>query len=79
MSESLAGKQFDVLYSSEVSTPILEPWRTSSGSAVQFPYPCMQTSITRMSGEVSKTEQFKFPTHFLSVSDVPQDLLPQVQ
>lgn len=55
MSESLAGKQFDLLYSSEVSAPVLEPWRTSSGSAVQFPYPCVQTSITRISGEVSKT------------------------
>ncbi|XP_072716665.1 elongator complex protein 1 isoform X2 [Ciconia boyciana] len=35
----------------EASTPVLEPWRTSNGSAVQFPYPCMQTSITRINGE----------------------------
>ncbi|NXA13966.1 ELP1 protein, partial [Sapayoa aenigma] len=35
----------------EASTPVLEPWRTSSGSAVQFPYPCVQTSIMRISGE----------------------------
>ncbi|XP_075382407.1 elongator complex protein 1 isoform X2 [Mycteria americana] len=35
----------------EASTPVLEPWRTSSGSAVQFPYPCVQTSITRINGE----------------------------
>ncbi|XP_032530786.1 elongator complex protein 1 [Chiroxiphia lanceolata] len=35
----------------EASTPVLEPWRTSSGSAVQFPYPCVQTSITRISDE----------------------------
>ncbi|NXY11277.1 ELP1 protein, partial [Pteruthius melanotis] len=35
----------------EVSAPVLEPWRSSSGSAVQFPYRCVQTSITRISGE----------------------------
>ncbi|NXR29314.1 ELP1 protein, partial [Cinclus mexicanus] len=35
----------------EASTPVLEPWRSSSSSAVQFPYRCVQTSITRMSGE----------------------------
>ncbi|NXD93902.1 ELP1 protein, partial [Chaetorhynchus papuensis] len=35
----------------EASTPVLEPWRSSSGSAVQFPYRCVQTSITRISGE----------------------------
>ncbi|KAL2294004.1 hypothetical protein Nmel_007714 [Mimus melanotis] len=35
----------------EASTPILEPWRSSSSSAVQFPYRCVQTSITRISGE----------------------------
>ncbi|NXU95346.1 ELP1 protein, partial [Xiphorhynchus elegans] len=35
----------------EASTPVLEPWCTSSGSAVRFPYPCVQTSITRISGE----------------------------
>ncbi|XP_061324735.1 elongator complex protein 1 isoform X2 [Pezoporus flaviventris] len=35
----------------EASAPVLEPWRTSSGYAVQFPYPCMQTSITRIGGE----------------------------
>ncbi|KAM9262871.1 elongator complex protein 1 isoform 3-T3 [Morus bassanus] len=35
----------------EASTPVLEPWRTSNGSAVQFPYPCVQTSIARISGE----------------------------
>ncbi|NWV28947.1 ELP1 protein, partial [Origma solitaria] len=35
----------------EASTPVLEPWRSSSGSAVQFPYCCVQTSITRISGE----------------------------
>uniref|UniRef100_A0A8C3Y2M2 Elongator complex protein 1 n=1 Tax=Catharus ustulatus TaxID=91951 RepID=A0A8C3Y2M2_CATUS len=33
------------------STPVLEPWRSSSSSAVQFPYRCVQTSITRISGE----------------------------
>ncbi|XP_035746672.1 elongator complex protein 1 isoform X3 [Egretta garzetta] len=35
----------------EASTPVLEPWWTSNGSAVRFPYPCVQTSITRISGE----------------------------
>uniref|UniRef100_A0A8B9G9S9 Elongator complex protein 1 n=1 Tax=Amazona collaria TaxID=241587 RepID=A0A8B9G9S9_9PSIT len=35
----------------EASTPVLEPWRTSSGCAVQFPYPCMQMSITRIGDE----------------------------
>ncbi|NXG73414.1 ELP1 protein, partial [Baryphthengus martii] len=35
----------------EASTPVLEPWQTSNGSAVQFPYPCVQTSITRINGE----------------------------
>ncbi|NWR21891.1 ELP1 protein, partial [Emberiza fucata] len=35
----------------EASTPVLEPWRSSSSSAVQLPYRCVQTSITRISGE----------------------------
>ncbi|XP_030823995.1 elongator complex protein 1 [Camarhynchus parvulus] len=35
----------------EASTPVLEPWRSSSSSAVQFPYRCVQTCITRISGE----------------------------
>ncbi|XP_039589107.1 elongator complex protein 1 [Passer montanus] len=35
----------------EASTPALEPWQSSSSSAVQFPYRCVQTSITRISGE----------------------------
>ncbi|XP_068032591.1 elongator complex protein 1 [Anomalospiza imberbis] len=35
----------------EASPPVLEPWRSSSNSAVQFPYRCVQTSITRISGE----------------------------
>ncbi|NXD05323.1 ELP1 protein, partial [Certhia familiaris] len=35
----------------EASTPVLEPWRSCSSSAVQFPYRCVQTSITRISGE----------------------------
>ncbi|RLW00037.1 hypothetical protein DV515_00009225 [Chloebia gouldiae] len=35
----------------EASTPVLEPWQSSSSSAVQFPYRCVQTSITRISGE----------------------------
>ncbi|NWT72124.1 ELP1 protein, partial [Prunella himalayana] len=35
----------------EASTPVLEPWRSSSSSAVQFPYRCVQTSITRIGGE----------------------------
>ncbi|NWR57482.1 ELP1 protein, partial [Bucorvus abyssinicus] len=35
----------------EASTLVLEPWRTSNGSAVRFPYPCLQTCITRISGE----------------------------
>ncbi|NXY33056.1 ELP1 protein, partial [Pomatorhinus ruficollis] len=35
----------------EASSPVLEPWRSSSSSAVQFPYRCVQTSITRIGGE----------------------------
>ncbi|XP_067172655.1 elongator complex protein 1 isoform X4 [Apteryx mantelli] len=35
----------------EAPTPVLEPWQTSSGSAVQFPHPCVQTSLTKISGE----------------------------
>ncbi|NXB00895.1 ELP1 protein, partial [Cnemophilus loriae] len=35
----------------EASTPVLEPWQSSSGSAVQFPYRCVQTSITRINGK----------------------------
>ncbi|NXH41735.1 ELP1 protein, partial [Dicaeum eximium] len=35
----------------EASTPVLEPWWSSSSSAVQFPFRCVQTSITRISGE----------------------------
>ncbi|XP_030092760.1 elongator complex protein 1 isoform X1 [Serinus canaria] len=35
----------------EASTPVLEPWRSSSSSNVQFPSCCVQTSITRISGE----------------------------
>ncbi|NXC44125.1 ELP1 protein, partial [Penelope pileata] len=35
----------------EASTPVLEPWQTSSGCAVQFPHLCTQTSITRIGGE----------------------------
>ncbi|KAJ7396739.1 Elongator complex protein 1 [Pitangus sulphuratus] len=46
----LADRQI-LKYLWEAATPVLEPWRTSSGSAVQFPYPCVQTSITRISGE----------------------------
>ncbi|NXS51860.1 ELP1 protein, partial [Brachypteracias leptosomus] len=46
----LADRQI-LKYLWEASTPVLEPWRTSSGSAVQFPYPCVQTCITRISGE----------------------------
>ncbi|NXU55125.1 ELP1 protein, partial [Turnix velox] len=38
-------------YHWEASTPVLEPWQVSSGSTVRFPYPCVQTSITRISGE----------------------------
>ncbi|NWW75243.1 ELP1 protein, partial [Climacteris rufus] len=46
----LADRQI-LKYLWEASTPVLEPWRSSSGSAVQFPYRCVQTSITRISGE----------------------------
>ncbi|NXI22503.1 ELP1 protein, partial [Sterrhoptilus dennistouni] len=35
----------------EASSPVLEPWRSSSSSAVKFPYHCVQTSITRIDGE----------------------------
>ncbi|NXX94785.1 ELP1 protein, partial [Centropus bengalensis] len=46
----LADRQI-LKYMWEASTPVLKPWQTSSGSAVQFPYPCVQTSITKISGE----------------------------
>ncbi|XP_049652381.1 elongator complex protein 1 isoform X2 [Accipiter gentilis] len=46
----LADRQI-LKYLWEASTPVLEPWRTSNGSAVQFPYPCVETSITKISGE----------------------------
>ncbi|XP_053910460.1 elongator complex protein 1 isoform X2 [Cuculus canorus] len=46
----LADRQI-LKYFWEASTPVLKPWRTSTGSAVQFPYPCVQTSVTRISGE----------------------------
>ncbi|NWY42619.1 ELP1 protein, partial [Sylvia atricapilla] len=35
----------------EASSPVLEPWRSSSSSAVRFPYRCVQTSITRIGDE----------------------------
>ncbi|NXY46754.1 ELP1 protein, partial [Ceuthmochares aereus] len=46
----LADRQI-LIYIWEASTPVLKPWRTSSGSAVRFPYPCVQTAITRINGE----------------------------
>ncbi|XP_010177962.1 PREDICTED: elongator complex protein 1, partial [Mesitornis unicolor] len=46
----LADRQI-LKYLWEASTPVLEPWQASNGSAVRFPYPCVQTSITRISGE----------------------------
>ncbi|KAK2514103.1 elongator complex protein 1 [Columba livia] len=46
----LADRQI-LKYLWEAPTPVLEPWRTSSGAAVRFPYPCVQTSITRINGE----------------------------
>ncbi|NXY82248.1 ELP1 protein, partial [Alcedo cyanopectus] len=46
----LANRQI-LKYLWEASTPVLEPWQNSNGSAVQLPYPCVQTSITRISGE----------------------------
>ncbi|XP_065518260.1 elongator complex protein 1 [Lathamus discolor] len=46
----LADRQI-LKYLWEASAPVLEPWRTSSGCAVHFPYPCVQTSITRIGGE----------------------------
>uniref|UniRef100_A0A8C9ELD2 Elongator complex protein 1 n=1 Tax=Pavo cristatus TaxID=9049 RepID=A0A8C9ELD2_PAVCR len=46
----LADRQI-LKYLWEASTPVLEPWRTSSGCALQFPHLCTQTSITRIGGE----------------------------
>lgn len=46
----LADRQI-LKYRWEASTPVLEPWQTSSGRALQFPHLCMQTSITRIGGE----------------------------
>ncbi|XP_064032731.1 elongator complex protein 1 [Pogoniulus pusillus] len=46
----LANRQI-LKYLWESSTPVLEHWKTSCGSAVQFPYSCVETSITKISGE----------------------------
>ncbi|KAM7165656.1 elongator complex protein 1 isoform 4-T4 [Macrochelys suwanniensis] len=35
----------------EAPTPALEPWRSSNGSAVQFPSPCVQTALAVIGGE----------------------------
>ncbi|XP_035418910.1 elongator complex protein 1 isoform X1 [Cygnus atratus] len=35
----------------EASPPVLEPWQTSSGRAVQFPHLCVQTALTGIGGE----------------------------
>uniref|UniRef100_A0A452IGB4 Elongator complex protein 1 n=1 Tax=Gopherus agassizii TaxID=38772 RepID=A0A452IGB4_9SAUR len=35
----------------EAPTPALEPWRSSTGSAVQFPSPCVQTALAMIGGE----------------------------
>uniref|UniRef100_A0A8B9TK49 Elongator complex protein 1 n=1 Tax=Anas platyrhynchos TaxID=8839 RepID=A0A8B9TK49_ANAPL len=35
----------------EASPPVLEPWQSSSGCAVQFPQLCVQTALTRIGGE----------------------------
>lgn len=67
------------LCSLEASTPVLEPWQTSSGRALQFPHLCMQTSITRIGGEVSKTEQSDFLSQLLSASDIHHNTLPVAQ
>ncbi|KAI1239808.1 hypothetical protein IHE44_0011242 [Lamprotornis superbus] len=53
----------------EDSTPVLEPWRSSSSSAVQFPHCCVQTSIMRISGEVaSNITSFATYDEFLLVT-----------
>nr|XP_008170108.1 elongator complex protein 1 isoform X1 [Chrysemys picta bellii]XP_008170109.1 elongator complex protein 1 isoform X1 [Chrysemys picta bellii]XP_008170110.1 elongator complex protein 1 isoform X1 [Chrysemys picta bellii] len=35
----------------EAPTPALEPWRSSTGSAVRFPSPCVQTALAMIGGE----------------------------
>nr|XP_006133345.1 elongator complex protein 1 [Pelodiscus sinensis] len=35
----------------EAPTPALEPWRSSNGSAVRFPSPCVQTALAVIGGE----------------------------
>lgn len=67
------------LCSLEASSPVLEPWQTSSGCAVQFPHLCMQTSITRIGGEVSKTEQSDVLSELLSASDIHHNTQPVAQ
>uniref|UniRef100_A0A8C0EGY0 Elongator complex protein 1 n=1 Tax=Bubo bubo TaxID=30461 RepID=A0A8C0EGY0_BUBBB len=55
----------------EASAPVLEPWQTSNGSAVQFPYPCVQTSITRISGEemiLGLTDRYRFFVNDIEVA-----------
>ncbi|XP_062455173.1 elongator complex protein 1 isoform X2 [Rhea pennata] len=53
----------------EASTPVLEPWQSSGGSAIQFLHPCVQISLTRISGEVaSNIISFATYSEFLLVT-----------
>ncbi|XP_043371415.1 elongator complex protein 1 isoform X2 [Dermochelys coriacea] len=47
----------------EAPTPALEPWRSSNGSAVRFPSPCVQTALAVIGGEeaiLGLTERCRF-------------------
>ncbi|XP_074809796.1 elongator complex protein 1 isoform X3 [Natator depressus] len=50
-------------YLCEAPTPALEPWTSSSGSAVRFPSPCVQTALAVIGGEeaiLGLTERCRF-------------------
>ncbi|XP_061873876.1 elongator complex protein 1 isoform X2 [Colius striatus] len=66
----LADRQI-LKYRWEASSPALEPWWTGSGSVVHFPYPCVQTSITRINGEeviLGLTDRCRFFVNDLEVA-----------
>ncbi|EMP37548.1 Elongator complex protein 1 [Chelonia mydas] len=56
-------------YLCEAPTPALEPWTSSSGSAVRFPSPCVQTALAVIGGEVaSNITSFAIYDEFLLVT-----------
>uniref|UniRef100_A0A8D0GXX1 Uncharacterized protein n=1 Tax=Sphenodon punctatus TaxID=8508 RepID=A0A8D0GXX1_SPHPU len=45
------GQMMQYLRGASASTPVLKPWLSSSGSAVRFPSPCVQTALAMVGGE----------------------------